>query len=196
MKRLLLGASVLVLGLSACGGSHRAISGGRVTAAVPPSPLAVKVAARRELGTLAVTVPRVLRRYNIRGGGHMVGIRAPVIGVLATDDPGAHYGGGGFAKWSDVSSDGPPPSRVAFAIHRWVVIGPDLPPSAVRLHLPLSLHQPWFREHLRNGHLGYQWGYLRVHGLLYAALFWSGRDAPAHDRAAVLTALASVHPAQ
>ena len=125
----------------------------------------------------------------------MVGTRAPVYGVLATDDPGAHYGGGGFSRWSNPASNGPPANKVAFAIHQWLVIGPDPPPSAVRLHLPLSLHQPWFREHLRNGRLGYRWGYLRVRRLLYGALFWSGRAAAPHDRAAVLTALASVHPA-
>ena len=124
----------------------------------------------------------------------MIGTRAPVIGVLATDDPGAHYGGGGFAKWSQVSSGGPPANRVALKVSEWITIGPALPMSALRLHLPLSLHQPWFREHLKNGHDGYRWGYLRVHGRNYAVLFWSGRAAPAHDRAAVLTALASAHP--
>jgi hypothetical protein len=63
----------------------------------------------------------------------------------------------------------------------------------VRLHLPLSLNQPWSREHLKNGHDGYRWGYLRVHGQFYEAFFWSGQAAPARDRAAVLSALASVH---
>src|SRR5437763_8371527 len=108
MKRLLLGAGVLVLALSACGGSHKAISGGPhkfVTTATPT--LAKRLAAETKPRALAVRVPRVLRRYDIRGGGHMVGTRAPVIGVLATDDPGAHYGGGGLAKWSQVDSNGP-----------------------------------------------------------------------------------------
>jgi hypothetical protein len=186
MKRLLLGSSILVLALSGCGGSHKVISGG-------PHKFVATAAKQR---TLAVTVPRGLGRYDIRGGGHMVGTRAPVIGVLATDDPGAHYGDGGFAKWSQVTSDGPPPNKVAFAFSRWVAIGAVLPKSALRLQLPLSLHQPWFRERLRNGRLGYRWGYLRFDGQFYEAMFWSGRAAPARDRAAVLRALASVHAAR
>jgi hypothetical protein len=99
-----------------------------------------------------------------------------------------------WAKWSHLYSNGPPASKVAFQISQWLAIGPLLPRSAVRLHLPLSLDQPWFREHLTNGHDGYRWGYLRVHGQYYEAFFWSGRDAPARDRAAVLRALASAHP--
>ena len=144
------------------------------------------------IGALAITVPRGLRRYDIRAGGHMVGTRAPVSGVLATDDPGAHYGGGGFAKWSQISSGGPPANKVALVLQRWLVIGPDPPPSALRIHLPLSLHQPWFREHLRNGHLGYRWGYLRFHRQFYEVMYWSGRAAPERDRAAVLTAFSSI----
>ena len=54
---------------------------------------------------LSVTVPRDLVRYAIRGGGHMAGTRAPVIGVLATDDQRAHRSGEGFAKWSQVTSN-------------------------------------------------------------------------------------------
>jgi hypothetical protein len=122
----------------------------------------------------------------------MVGTRSPVTGVLATDDPGAHYGGGGFAKWSQLSSSGPPAVKVALLFRRWLVIGPDPPPSALRIHLPLSLHQPWFREHLKNGRLGYRWGYLRFHRQFYEVMYWSGRAAPAHDRTAVLNALRSI----
>jgi hypothetical protein len=144
------------------------------------------------IGALAISVPRGLGRYYIRGGGHMVGARAPVSGVLATDDPGAHYGGGGFAKWSQLSSGGPPANKVALVLRRWLVIGPDPPPSALRIHLPLSLQQPWFREHLKNGRLGYRWGYLRFHRQFYEVMYWSGRAAPEHDRAAVLNALSSI----
>lgn len=147
------------------------------------------------IGTLAVTIPRSFGRYEIRGGGHMVGTRAPVIGVLATDDPGAHYGGGGFAKWSRVSSSGPPAGKVALRFQRWLGIGLGPPPSALRIHLPLSLHQPWFRERLKDGRLGYRWGYLRLRRQFYSVAYWSGRSAPARDRAAVLNALASIRPA-
>jgi hypothetical protein len=193
MKRLLLGASVLILAFSACGGSHKATSGGP-RKYVPTAPFAKRLAAETKPRALAVTVPRVLRRYDIRGGGHMVGTRAAVIGALATDDPGAHYGGGGFANWSQLSSGGPPANKVAFKFSRWEAIGPMLTSVALRLHLPLSLHQPWFREHLKNGRLGYRWGYLRFDGQIYEAMFWSGRNAPPRDRAAVLSALAAVHP--
>src|SRR5256885_17175090 len=132
MKRLPFGACVLVLALGAGGGSHKAISGGPhkfVTTAAPT--LAKRLAAETKPRALAVTVPRVLHRYDIRGGGYLVGTRAPVIGVLATDDPGAHYGGGGFAKWSQLSSSGPPANKVAFKFARWVAIGPTLT-SALR----------------------------------------------------------------
>jgi hypothetical protein len=126
----------------------------------------------------------------------MVGTRALLIGILATDDPRTHRSGEGFAKWSQVTSNGPPQNKVAFALSKWVGIGIAPPSSALRLHLPLSLHQPWFREHLKNGRLGYRWGYLSFDGQVYGAMFWSGREAPSHDRAAVLSALASVQPAR
>jgi hypothetical protein len=141
----------------------------------------------------AVAVPRGLGRYEIRGGGHEAGHRPSVIGILVTDDSRARASLYRWAKWSHAYSNGPPESKVAFQISQWLALGPLLPRSAVRLHLPLSLDQPWFREHLRNGHDGYRWGYLRVHGQFYEAFFWSGRAAPAGDRAAVLSALASVH---
>ena len=122
----------------------------------------------------------------------MAGRRPPVIGVLVTDLR-ARTGLYRWSKWSHLYSNGPPASKVAFQIAQWLAVGPLLPKSAVRLHLPLSLDQPWFREHLKNGRDGYRWGYLRVHGQFYEAFFWSGPAAPASDRAAALSALASVH---
>jgi hypothetical protein len=144
------------------------------------------------IGALTITVPRGLGRYDIRGGGHMVGTRAPVVGVLATDDPGAHRSGEGFAKWSQTSSGGPPANKVALVLRKWLVIGPNPPASALRIHLPLNLRQPWFREHLTNGRRGYRWGYLRIRGQYYEVMFWSGRAGPARDRAAVVNALRSI----
>jgi len=144
------------------------------------------------ISALTITVPRGLGRYDIRGGGHMLGTRASVVGVLATDDPGAHRSGEGFAKWSQMSSNGPPANKVALVLQRWLVIGPDPPASALQIHLPLSVHQPWFREHLTNERRGYRWGYLRLHGQYYEVMFWSGRAAPAHDRTAVVNALTSI----
>jgi hypothetical protein len=145
------------------------------------------------IGAFAVNVPQGLGRYHIRGGIYMKGTRPPVIGVLATDDRRAHLTGGGFAKWSQLSSSGPPANKVALSFQKWLVIGPDPPASALRLHLPLSLDQPWFREHLSNGRQGYRWGYLRFRRQFYAIRFWSGRAAPPRDRAAVLSALRSIH---
>jgi hypothetical protein len=197
MKRLLLGASVLAL--SACGGSGRAPINNLILTTrlrTPlPAPIAQRIAESTPELRLALTVPRGLRRYEIRGGGHVAFHRPPVLGVFATDDPAAHRWGQSWAKWANLSSTGPPANKVAFQIAQWLPpVGPPLLASALRLHLPLSLHQPWFRQHLTNGHDGYRWGYLRVHGQIYEAFFWSGRAAPAHDRAAVLTALTSVQP--
>jgi hypothetical protein len=198
MKRLLLGASVLVLALSACGGGHGGINAPVLTVKLR-RPLPKQIAQRIAEGIpelrLAVTVPQGLSRYDIRGGGREAGHLPPLIGIFATDDPPAHRWGQSWAKWSHLSSNGPPTTKVAFQISQWLPGRTDLlPTSALRLHLPLSLHQPWFREHLTNGHDGYRWGYLRVHRQIYEAFFWSGQAAPAHDRAAVLSALASVHP--
>jgi len=141
---------------------------------------------------LTVSVPLSLPRYGSRGGGYVSGARPPLIGVLATDDPRAHHSGQGFTKWSELSSHGPPANKVALLLRQWLTIGPGLPKSALRLHLPLSLSQPWFREHLKNGRLGYRWGYLRFHRQFYEVMYWSGRAAPEHDRAAVLNALSSI----
>lgn len=141
---------------------------------------------------LTVSVPPSLPRYGSRGGGYVSGTRPPLIGVLATDDPRAHHGGEGFARWSELSSHGPPANKVALLLRQWLAIGPGLSKSALRLHLPLSLSQPWFRQQLKDERHGYRWGYLIVHGQPYEIMFWSGRAAPAHDRAAVVNALTSI----
>lgn len=172
-------AAAATLMLSACGDSH-------VAAQVRGRGTDVKAQA------LTITAPLVLLRYHLREGTYMVGTRPPVTGVLLTDDPDAHRSGGGFSVWSDPSSEGPPANKVALILRQGVDMGPGLPRSALRLHLPLSLRQPWFREHLRNGRNGYRWGYLMVRGQPYEVMFWSGRTAPARDRAAALNALASI----
>jgi hypothetical protein len=197
MKRLLLGASVLVVALSACGGSGRG-PGNDLTPTLRvrslPAPIAQRIAESVPELRLAVTVPRGLSRYDIRGGGRTAGHLPPLIGFFAIDDPPAHRWGQSWAKWSNPSSSGPPTTKVAFQISQWLPGRYLLPTSALRLHLPLSLHQPWFREHLTNGQDGYRWGYLRVHGQIYEAFFWSGRAAPMKARAAVRAVMASVHP--
>ena len=68
------------------------------------------------------------------------------------------------------------------------------PVTALQSEYSLWWREPWFREHLRNGHRGYRWGYLRLHRQLYEVSFWSGRAAPQHDRVAVLSTLTSIRP--
>jgi hypothetical protein len=157
-----------VLALAACGTGKKK--------AAEPSGTSVRI------GALTITVPRSLDRYGEGGRS-----------VLATDDRRAHRKGEGFAKWSRLSSNGPPANKVALVLRLDDTIGGLSPPaSALRLHLPLSLDQPWFREHLNNGRHGYRWGYLSFHRQPYAVMFWSGRAAPTRDRAAVVNALTSI----
>jgi hypothetical protein len=155
-----------LLALAACGSGKKAAD---------PSGTSVRV------GVLTITVPRGLGHYD-----------EARLGVLATDDRHANRRGEGFAKWSRLSSNGPPAIKVALELALDDTLGVGVPSSALRLHLPLSLDQPWFREHLRNGRYGYRWGYLSFHGQPYDIKFWSGRAAPARDRAAVLNALTSI----
>jgi hypothetical protein len=67
--------------------------------------------------------------------------------------------------------------------------------QANNLHLPLSLNQSWHIEKTRDGASGYRLGWFDVKGQQYAVSFWSGPNAPPHDRAAVLSALGSIRPA-
>ncbi len=181
------GPAVLVaatLALSACGGSHRAT--------ISPRDYVVPQKHVQAAGALAVPVPPGFHRYAIRGGIYRKGTRPPAIGVAIADYRLRAGPRSAFDKWSRLSSRGPPANRVALALTLWFGIGVD-PPA--RLHLPLSLDQPWSQEHLRNGARGYRWGYLTFHKELYEVFFWSGRAAPPHDRAAVLNTLTSIHPA-
>ncbi len=97
---------------------------------------------------------------------------------------------GAFYKWSDFKA--PPANRVALQVGPWNTIGPG---EANNLHLPLSLNQLWHIEKTRDGASGYRWGFFNVRGQQYDVAFWSGPDAPPHDRAAVLNALVSIRPA-
>lgn len=187
MSRLSLAtAGVVTLILSACWGSQ--------AHAVNASRAAHVRGGHVRIHALTITAPLALGRYYLRDGGPgRAGRRPPVTGVLLTDDPSAHRRRGGFSKWSNPSSKGPPANKVALLLQQWLAEGPALPQSAFRLHLPLTLHQRWFREHLENGHRGYRWGYLMVRGQPYQVMYWSGRAAPARDRAAALKALSSIH---
>jgi hypothetical protein len=171
-------ATGLTLGLRPSGGSP---TGGFATSA-----------ASTRVGELAVPIPPDFHRYYFRAGVSRTGARRPVIGVLTTDYRLPRSPGDVLSNWASLSSDGPPANRVALKVGLWDGLGVD--PTA-RLHLPLSLDQPWAQEHFRNGARGYRWGYLIFHGQLYDILFWSGRTPPPPDRAAVLNMLASIHPA-
>lgn len=136
-------------------------------------------------------VPPSFHRYDLRGGYYPTGTRPPLVGRVVTDYRATNGPMSAFAKWSRVRQP-PPAKRVALALTLWVGIGAS-PPA--RLHLPLSLGQPWFHEHLPSGASGYRWGYLSFHKKLYEIFFWRGRAASPRDRAAVLSALTSIHPA-
>src|SRR5437868_3956173 len=121
--------------LSACGNSHKA--------AISPRDYVVSRKPVRA-GALVVDVPPGFHRYELRGGYYPIGARPPLVGRVVTDYRATNGPLSPFAKWSQVR-DPPPAKRVALALTLWVGIG--VPPPA-RLHLPLSLAQPWFHEHL------------------------------------------------
>jgi hypothetical protein len=66
------------------------------------------------------------------------------------------------------------------------------PPAAVRLHMPLSLHERWFLNRASTGIRRY--GLLRYKKQLYQVIVWIGRKAPPLDRKALVRALASIRP--
>jgi hypothetical protein len=107
------------------------------------------------------------------------------------DPPTADHDGSPFYKWSGRLR--PPPARdVALDLEEWGAIGPG---EAMNLHLPLSLDQPWHRQHFTGRADGYRWGYLMINGQPYEVFFWRGAAASPRDRMAVLNALTSVKPA-
>jgi len=144
---------------------------------------------------LTVSLPQGLKSYGLRGGAHMVGTRAPIIGHVLTDfRVPAHLDiQRVLGHWATA---GPAANGVALKLESvdWM-IGPVLTKS-LRLHLPLTLDQPWFNEKLKDGAVGYRWGYLRFDNVDYQVMYWSGPNAPTADRAAVLRALESIRPAR
>ena len=145
-------------------------------------------------GELRISVPQDLRRYAIRRPAFSyLGVRPPVTGQLLTD---FRLPRGVKAKdsWERWAVPGPPAKVVALELALyWVPMGP-FPP--INLHLPLTLRQPWFEQKLNDGRVGYRWGSLRFHNQLYVVTYWSGPQAPADDRSAVLRALKSIRPAR
>ncbi len=136
---------------------------------------------------VALSVPRGFRQYPVSGPGPS----ASAAGVLLADY--AVKGGirGAFYKWSD--SKAPPPGRTAVQVEEWSGFGPAAP--FTRLHLPLSLDQPWTLAHGTNGHNGYRYGAFVLHGQIYKVFVWDGPSAPWHDRNALVRALASIRDA-
>ncbi len=163
----------------------------RSSAAGPGGSLALTTSARA--GELRVSVPNGFRRYDVPIG---IGASHPLIGRLLTDFRlPAHTGiWSVLGRWAEPGL-GPPANGVALKLQRWFSPGP-VGPGEDRLHLPLTLNQPWFDEKLNDGAVGYRWGYLRFHNAEYQVMYWSGPDAPAADRAAILRALESIRPAR
>lgn len=132
---------------------------------------------------LAVGVPSGFHRYAIRGGIYRAGTRPPVIGVTVTN-------------YRPIHPKAPLPLHtrtkgVVLQVGLYFVIGVS---GAPNLHLPLSLGQHWYEQRVATGTL--RWGLLHFRGQDYSVRLWIGRTVSAHDRAAVLRALASVRPAQ
>jgi hypothetical protein len=147
-----------------------------------PRPLTASVRA----GELKVLVPQGFSRAAIHDG---IGRPPPVSGYVLADYslPAATSG------WIFPAESDPPANRVGLELNVWYGIGPA--PSD-QLHLPLSLRQPWSKQKLTDGTAGYRWGFLRFRKMDYEVMYWSGPDAPANDRTAILRALESIRPAR
>jgi hypothetical protein len=183
-RRLLIAAGLLLatvaigltLGLRSGGGGP---TGGLATAG-----------ASVRVGALRLSVPRGFRQYTVRGGSCNPGTRLPPIGLLLTDYPVKNGVGGAFCRWSDFKV--PPPRRTALQVERVIPFGPAEP--FTRLHLPLSLDQPWQIARAGNGTTGYRYGAFRLRGQIYVVSVWNGPSAPRSDRRALLRVLGSIRP--
>ena len=143
------------------------------------------------VGALRVSVPQGFRSYAVPVG---IGAEHPVIGRLLTDLrlPGHGNIWRVLGRWPQ---SGPRANGVALKLQRWLPEGP-VGPGMDRLHLPLTPNQPWFTAKLQDGAVGYRYGQLRFHNAEYQVIYWSGPNAPAADRAAILQALKSIRPAK
>ena len=144
-------------------------------------------------GPLTIAAPSGLKAYAIRGRSYEAGTRPPLIGYALTDfDPPAFESMQDvFASdWNGVGGAVPPSNHVGVEVEEVeYAMGPPLP---VRLHLALSLDQPWIQDRSHGRVVSYRWGVFRHRGRLYAVRYWSGQNAPAKDRSAVLRALESI----
>ena len=170
----------LAVGLPACG----AVSTGH------GAPRLVFSASR--VGELRFSVPRGFNEYAV-----LAPMAPAVAGHVLTDfsvtDPVKFEDVWG--RWTPTYVSGPPLNRVALELF---IPRLGLPPGAHRwLRMPLTFNEPgWQDEKLTDGSLGYRFGWFRFHHVGYQVLYWSGPDAPANDRAAVLRALKSIRPAR
>jgi hypothetical protein len=145
--------------------------------------------AATHVGKLSVSIPRGFRIYTLSGGAYRTGTRAPVIGHVLTDYRLLRD------RWlPSRGSSGAPSNRVALELEdNWAAISPAT--EQVRLHLPLSVKQPWLPEHSSSGRAsGYHWGEVRFDNVDYRVIYWIGAAAPASDRVALLRALRSIRP--
>jgi hypothetical protein len=131
-------------------------------------------------GSLTFSVPRGFYQTDIRGGLYMSGTRPPVIGHAVTNYPvssGSPIHGGALPESE-------PANGVALVVQRWYAIGPA---PTTRLHLPLSLHEPWAEQRLPGGTRRWAW---LAHGkpgtIPYELVMWIGRNASPSDRTALL----------
>jgi hypothetical protein len=138
-------------------------------------------------GGLAIPVPRSFHRYDVRGGIYRTGTRPPVVGATVTDyrvEAGARFRTRGVFPLSA------PGNGVAFEVALWAGFGA----LVERLHLPLSLDEPWMRRPVAAGTRRY--GFLRLQGHDYEVFVWTGRNAPPQDVASLLQALAAIRSAR
>lgn len=138
-------------------------------------------------GDLRVSVPQGFSRWWIGDGGPRPdGYTLTDFRLSGHED--------GFNVWSYWYASGPPASGVALGV--WLADYWGRYPDRL-LHLPLTLDQRgWYEETPPDGTAGYHYGFIRFHHDHYLVNYWSGTDAPATDRSAVLRALRSIRPAR
>ena len=131
---------------------------------------------------IALSVPHGFRHYNFRDGS--------CTGLLVTDY--AVKNSVAFCNWYFKA---PPETRTALQVERWPRTAIPQRPPRPRLHLPLSLSQPWQISYARDRTSHWCWGAFRLHGEIYRVFMWNGPSAPRRDRRALVRALTSIREA-
>lgn len=162
-----------------------------------PRPLTSSV----HTGKLSVSIPRGFNVYTLRGlGPSAPGTPLPVAGYVLTNfglPTLAHRRGRTAERLSQYWRNGPLPNQVGLelTIFPWP-LGRGL---TDRLHLPLTLKQPWakpwYAAHgMRSRLAGARAGFFRLGGTSYEVVYWIGPTAAPNDRAAILRAVRSIRP--